>query len=251
MLGPTEPWALWQSEHDTMPSRIGWREGRLIRGRMSLWQAKHTSTWVSLSRTGSLAACSWWQEEQETSLRSCLLPCQWMRVRPWWQVRQTSFFSAEVILLKRRGMGLAGLLTCSAGSPWHIMQPTLTGARLSALVPCLPAQIRWALVWQLAQNLPLLISSGVWARTPAGRHKMTSKARSAARGAATLISIYCFMHLAPGSRCCECFLFFLGLPFGEWSPDSSSLPGADQLDQGPIWDANVPQYSIPFLKGSS
>src|SRR5258706_11831834 len=168
MLGQTERCALWQSEHDTMPSRIGCRDGRLIIGRISLWQAKHSSVWVSLSRTGSLAACSWWQEEQDTSLRSCLLPCQWMRVRPWWQVRQISFFSADAILLKRRGMGLAGLLTCSAGSPGHIAQPTLTGARGAALVPGFPAQMRCAFAGQFAQYLPLLMSSadGGWARAP-------------------------------------------------------------------------------------
>src|SRR5262252_5284560 len=106
MLGPTEPCGLWQSEQATMPSRIGWRDGRLIIGRMSLWQVKHTSDCVNLSRTGSLAACSVWHDEHDTSLRSCLLPVQWMRVRPWWQVRHTSFLSAEDILLKRFGMGL-------------------------------------------------------------------------------------------------------------------------------------------------
>src|SRR5262245_34441979 len=183
MLGPTEPCALWQSEHETSPSRTGWREGRLISARMSLWQAKHTLLWVSLSRTGSATTCNWWQDVQATSLRWWALNSQCMRVRPWWQVRQISFFSADAILEKRRGMGLAGFLTCSLGSPWHIRQPTLTGARESALVPCLPPQITSALAWQLEQYLPLLMSSweGSWARAPAERKRKAQHAERSAR----------------------------------------------------------------------
>src|SRR5262249_15994867 len=116
---------------------------------------------------------------------SCLEPCQWMRVRPWWQVRQTSFVSAEDILEKRRGMGFVGLLTCSLGSPWHIRQPTLTGARASALVPWLPAQTSWALAWQLAQYLRVLTSSAEgWASAPVGRKRSTPHAARSARIAA-------------------------------------------------------------------
>jgi hypothetical protein len=119
-------------------------------------------------------------------LRWWALDSQWMRVRPWWQVRQTSFFSAEGILEKRRGMGFVGFFTCSLGSPWHIRQPTLTGARESALVPCLPPQITSAFAWQLAQYFPLLMSSweGDWAKAPAEKSNPAKKARNAAPDAA-------------------------------------------------------------------
>ena len=35
---PAPPCGLWQSEHATLPSLIGWREGRLTWARISLWQ---------------------------------------------------------------------------------------------------------------------------------------------------------------------------------------------------------------------
>src|SRR5882672_2726077 len=205
-FGLVVPCGLWQM---VQSSCTGWWV-RTNGPRFSLWQAKHTSDWVSLSRTGSLATCSLWHDEHDTSLRSCLLPCQWMRVRPWWQVRHTSFFSEEDILEKRRGMGLAGLLTCSLGSPWHIMQPTLTGARASALVPCLPAQTRWALAWQFAQYLPLLMSSadGDWARAPEGTRKAAQHAVSSARNTA-VPALASARTLLP-CRCCTESVHFPG-----------------------------------------
>src|SRR5215831_15524458 len=65
------------------------------------------------------------------------------------------------------------------------MQPTLTGARASALVPCLPPQIVSALAWQLAQYLPLLMSSceGSWARAPG---EVKRRAQHAARSARSI-----------------------------------------------------------------
>src|SRR6185295_2042119 len=166
MARPTEPCGLWQSEQDTRPSRIGWRDGRFTSARCTLWQAKHTSGWVSLSRTRSCAVCSLWQEEHETSFRSCVLPGQCMRSRPWWQLWQTSFLSCADILLKRFGIGLP-LFRCSLGSPWQVAQPTIAiGVRLSALVPCFPPQMSGASAWQFAQTLPSLISSADCARAP-------------------------------------------------------------------------------------
>ena len=141
IAGPTEPCGLWQSEQDTLPSRIGWREGRLICARCSLWQVKHTSGWVSLSRTLSCAVCTWWQEVQATSRLACMLLCQWMRLPPWWQVRQASFCACggvgDVLSNTRPGAGRslasAGLLMCDSLSPWQLVQ---VGVRTSATVPC-------------------------------------------------------------------------------------------------------------------
>src|SRR5262245_13500819 len=61
-------------------------------------------------------------------------------------------------------MALAGLFTCSVGSPWHMAQPTLIGARESAFVPCLPDHTSNASAWQLAQSFPLRISSSACAK---------------------------------------------------------------------------------------
>src|SRR6185503_11229643 len=194
MARPTEPCGLWQSEQDTRPSRIGWRDGRFTSARCTLWQAKHTSGWVSLSRTRSCAVCSLWQEEHETSFRSCVLPGQCMRSRPWWQVWQTSLFSVADILLKRFGIGLP-LFRCSLGSPWQVAQPTIAiGERLSALVPCFPPQMSGASAWQVAQTLPSLISSADCASAVAGKNSTEQETKTAANsraaGAATALSLF-------------------------------------------------------------
>src|SRR6185295_2804114 len=92
MRGPTDPWGLWQSEHATSPSRIGWREVRLICTRCSLWHWKQVSDWVSLSRVRSCAVCTWWHDVQLTSRLAWVLVDKERRLLAWWHVRQTAFF---------------------------------------------------------------------------------------------------------------------------------------------------------------
>src|SRR5262245_24137437 len=110
-----------------------------------------------------------------------------MRERPWWQLMHVSLVSAADILVKRRGMGLLKLFRCSVGSPWQVAQPTMPmGVRLSAFVPCLPPQMATAPAWQVAQTLPVLMSSADCAHAPAGTISAPQKAKSAANNRAPL-----------------------------------------------------------------
>ena len=142
----------------------GWRDGRLICARMSLWQAKHTSGWVSLSRTWSWAAWSLWQDEQATSLRSWVLPCQWMRVLPWWQVE------ANLVLLRRRHLaeaarhrigGALEVLGRVAMAHGAADADRRAGVGLGAVLAGPHDDGRWR--GRSAQTVPSRISSADWA----------------------------------------------------------------------------------------
>src|SRR5512139_3282769 len=100
-FGPTEPWTLWQSEQETLPSRMGWRDGRLSSARCVLWQAKQASGCVSLESTLSLAACTVWQLAQATSRDWCVLPAQWERLLSllWQDMQAALLSSAETFFL--------------------------------------------------------------------------------------------------------------------------------------------------------
>src|SRR5512147_466109 len=93
-FGPAEPCGLWQSEQTTLPSRIGWREGRLTSERCCLWHVKQTSDWVSLLRTLS-GECKVWQEVQAVPRVSCVLPSQCERLASFrWQDMHILFLSS-------------------------------------------------------------------------------------------------------------------------------------------------------------
>src|SRR4051812_32815288 len=122
------PCGLWQSEHFTLPSRIGWCEGLSVALRTCLWQRPQVS--ASMGRdvvvngaTDRDLALSWmlWQSEQATSFFACLPDSQNVRWRlPAWQVRQTALFSSAVAFANLLTiLFLTGSERCSLASPWH------------------------------------------------------------------------------------------------------------------------------------
>ncbi len=109
--------------------------------RCSLWQVKHTSGCVTLSRTLSWAVWTWWHEAQATSRTWWVLPSQWERLASVrWQVRHCSFSAAagERLLPRKRTSGfgrslpLPALVMWASLSPWQLVH---VGVRLSATVP--------------------------------------------------------------------------------------------------------------------
>ncbi len=45
-LSARVPWALWQSEHFILPSRMGWWDWRSNSARMLLWHCRQVSSWL-------------------------------------------------------------------------------------------------------------------------------------------------------------------------------------------------------------
>src|ERR1700682_4754074 len=140
-FGPTEPWGLWQSEQDILPSGIGWCEGLLTCVRCSLWQAKHTSDWASLSRTLSCPVWTWWHAVQVTSRLWCVLPAQCERFASlWWHARHCPFCASggDLWLPRKstsgrgRSVTPSGLCTWRSLSPWQLVHE---GVRPSAFTP--------------------------------------------------------------------------------------------------------------------
>src|SRR5688572_5075634 len=106
MTGVRAPCGLWQSEHLTLPSMIGWCEGLRVALRTCLWQVPQVSASIGRAVVVYGATCSalspWmlWQLLQVTSLRECLPDSQNASWRlPEWQVMHTAVFSAGVPLL--------------------------------------------------------------------------------------------------------------------------------------------------------
>src|SRR5262245_38475475 len=85
-----------------------------------------------------------------------MLPCQWMRLPPWWQVRHTWFCaSAGPCLPNRCGTGfLVGPFRCSVASPWQAWQsrPVPNGVRASPRTACFVyARPSQASLWHFTQ----------------------------------------------------------------------------------------------------
>src|SRR5689334_12297290 len=85
IAGDSAPCGLWQLVHFTLPSTIGWCDGRATSARMSRWQLKQTSCCGTLLVVSSGAICglltlsSWslppcvlWQLVHDTSFLRCL-----------------------------------------------------------------------------------------------------------------------------------------------------------------------------------
>src|SRR4051812_25627155 len=154
-----EPCGLWQSEHFTLPSRIGWCEGLSAALRTCLWQRPHVS--ASMGRcvvvkgaTVSDFVLSWmlWQSLHATSFFECLPDSQNARCRlPAWHVRQTALFSpAEAWANLFSILFFIGSSRCLLASPWHAwhMLPLA-----SFLAPCFVSAIDWCgPSWQAAQT---------------------------------------------------------------------------------------------------
>src|SRR6185503_9361052 len=156
IAGDSAPCGLWQLVHFTLPSTIGWCDGRDTRPRMSRWQLKQTSccgtrevvlkgaiSGLVILSCESCPPCRLWQLVQVTSFLRCLPESQNARWRlDSWQARQTRSFSAAGIDLDP-GFTMPPTprpppaSTCFVPSPWQVAQPAPDAGDIGCpVLPC-------------------------------------------------------------------------------------------------------------------
>ena len=78
------PCGLWQSEHESSPSRTEWCEFFQVSARTCWWQVAHCSLAEAVLSCPSadFGACTEWQVTHDSPRFACTLPCQWNCERP-------------------------------------------------------------------------------------------------------------------------------------------------------------------------